>query len=673
MKKRIVTALCLLAAIPLIFSSCSDTSTGPNSSDPTLEAVISYSPQSPGVGEQVTLDGTGSKDDQSIGYDTEWSFVSKPTNSTATISNTTQSTTTFTPDVAGDYVVKLQISNASESVSDEAETTISVTASDAKYVELSGSIDTDRTLEDIFTDPTKKDYLVTGDLEVNARLTVEPGVVIHFQEGLGMKVRSNGKLVAAGEAGNKIVFTGTSQSVNGYWQGINVYSNSVENKISHAEISYAGSKSAGTYFAAAALTVDQAKVQLTDVTISNSGEYGIQTRRSGSEFPMQNMVFEQNDSDHAYVHISQIGYFDAASSFDGGHVTAFGGDTAGDMTIADLNGAKYKVNDFVEFSDNITIDAGAEFEFIADAGIDINPGSVIKAQGTADNKIIFTGTSKTPGAWRGIFIGSSSVENIFEHVDISYGGSTNMATYFDKTNMVIDQAKVTLRNVSFTGSAGYGIQTRRNGSDFSLENCSFDNNASHHMRIHPTQVSFIDNQTNFNGGDVEVYGGDTQTAGSETWSNLNNGTYYFSASVSIENAVSIEAGTQFEMGADVVLTITGGSTPGVIKAIGTSTSPIVFTGRSKVKGAWAGILISSGSLDNKMDHVKIEYGGGKDLATYMAAGNLGVYNDGYLNISNSSIENSANYGIIVRESRSAVMDASGISYLNNDNTNLYTY
>jgi hypothetical protein len=526
----------------------------------------------------------------------------------------------------------------------------------------------------VYEDPAKADYTVTGDLTVNAKLTVKPGVVIHFQEDLGMTVSADGILVAMGKADSTIVFTGESQNTNGFWRGINIYSNSVENKISYAEISYAGSAPAGTFFDAANLTLNEAQVQLSNVTISHSGGYGIQTDKPDAEFPMQNMVFEENDSDHAYVHISQLGYFDAASTFDGGYVTAFGGSTTGDMTITTLNGAKYKIVDNVGFKHNITIAEGAVFEFATDAGIIIYDGSSIKALGTADNKIVFTGTSKTPGAWKGIFIASSSVENIFEHVDISYGGSSDIDTFFGKTNMALDDAKITLRNVSFTGSAGYGLQTGNGSSVFTVEHCLFDNNALHHMSIHPSQVSFIDSQTNFNGGDVEVNDGNTGGSGSATWSNLNNGTYYFSASVDINNTVTIEAGAQFEMGTDVILTVLGGAEPGVIKAIGTSASPIVFTGRSKAQGAWGGIKIGSSSIENVMNHVKIEYGGGIDLDTFLEAANLGVFNGGYLNLSNAAIENSANYGIIVSVDRGTVLgNRSNITYLANGNDNLYIY
>ncbi|WP_138429521.1 hypothetical protein [Fodinibius saliphilus] len=671
--KYLVTVIAVIASVFLIQGcSSSPSGSGKSTNPPTLDAVIDHSPSLPETNVEVNLDAGNSKDEQNIGYDIQWSLTNKPTNSSVTLSNTTQPKIKFIPDVAGDYEVKLEIENSSKGIIDDATTTISVISSEST-IELEGDINTDSTLTDIFSEPSIPDYLVVGDVDVNAKLTVDPGVVIHFKENLGLKVASDGILSAVGTDSNRIIFTGESQSVNGFWKGINIYSNTVENAIKYAEISYGGSKSAGTYFEAANITIDQAKVQLANTKISNSGMFGIQTRRSGSEFPMENMEFSSNDDEHAYVHISQLGYFDSGSSFDGGYVEGFGGSTKADLDISVLNGAKYSILDNVGFDHLVTIDAGTQIEFVADAGFKVGNNGTIKAIGAANNKIIFTGTAKTPGAWRGIFIGSPSVDNILKHVEISYGGSINMATYFNKANMVIDRAKVELDNVEITGSAGYGIQTRRNGSTFTLTNSLFDNNQNSDMRIHPTQVDFIDNLTNFNDGDVEVYGGDTEATGSETWSNLNNGTFYFSSSVSIEKEVSIEAGTLFEMGTDVKLLVSSGTDPGVIKAIGTSSNPIIFTGRSKVKGAWRGVLIASGSVDNEMDHVKIEYGGSSDLATYMPAGNLGVYNDAYLTISNTEIQNSANYGFMVRETRGATVAGTNITYLDNSNSDFYDY
>lgn len=660
----------------LLASACSDSpsssdtdddSGNPNtpSANEAPTAVADVDKATVTIGEEVTLDASGSSDPDSDDLTYEWE-LNTPDGSNVQLTDDQAENPTFTPDVAGDYKAILTVSDGN---GDSDQDDISITA-ESNVVEINTDITEDQTWT------VGNLYRVTKYIKVRsgATLTIEPGVTVEFATDAGIHISSdNSVLVSAGTQEKPITLTGVEETT-GYWRGLFISSNSVENEISYTTIQYAGSIDAGTYFDAAALTIDQAKVQLSNSSITHSGGHGIQTRRSGSAFGMQNMTFAENEKDHAYIHISQIGHFDNASTFDGGYVTAFGGGTTGDMTIAALDGANYQIVKNVDFEHHITIDEGARFEFAADAGIVVRSGAVIEAVGAAENKIVFTGTSQVPGAWRGIFIGSSSVDNIFEHVDISYGGSINMATYFGKTNMVIDKAKITLRHVSFTGSAGYGIETRRSGSDFTVENSVFKDNADSEMLIHPTQISGIDNQTNFNGGDVEVYKGDTDASGSEAWSNLNDGAYYFTGSVTIDNSVSIEEGALFEMGTDVKLVVSGGSEPGEIKALGTTESPIVFTGRSKAKGAWGGILISSGSVENEMDHVKIEYGGGDDLATYMDAGNLGVYNDGYLNLSNAAIENSANYGLIVREGRDAQLNAGGnITYSNNDNTDLYIY
>lgn len=658
----------LLLSLILLISACSnpsdsDTDTD-SSSNSAPTAVADANSATVQVGETVTLDASGSSDTDGDNLTYDWTLTT-PGGSSAQLSDQQSEKPTFTADVPGDYTADLEVNDGNGELDQDQ---VTVTA-ESDVV----TIDSDITEDQTWTSDHL--YRVSNYIDVRngAKLTIEPGVTVEFASDAGINVGSdNSVLVSAGTQQDPITLTGM-QEATGYWRGIRINSNTVENEIRHTTIEYAGSISPGTYFDAGALTIDQAKVQLADVTIANSGGYGIQTRRSGSEFSMENMTFEENELDHAYVHISQIGYFDSGSTFDGGYVTAFGGGTTADMDISALDGAKYKIEDNVDFSHHVTIAEGTEFEFASDAGIVVSDGSVIEAIGTENNKITFTGTSKVPGAWRGIFIGSSSVDNILEHVDISYGGSTDMATYFGKTNMAIDRAKISLRNVSFSGSAGYGIQTRRNGSDFTLENCEFSENADSDMRIHPTQIHGIDNNTNFNSGDVEVFKGDTDASGSESWNALNNGVYYFSGPVTVDNTVSIEKGAVFEMGTDVKLIVSGGGEPGVIKALGTQDNRITFTGRSKAKGAWGGILVSSGSVENEMDYVTISYGGGHDLATYMGAGNLGVYNDAFLNLSNARIENSANYGVLVREGRAAQLNTSNISYSNNDNDDIYIY
>ncbi|MDN5202109.1 hypothetical protein QQ008_12065 [Fulvivirgaceae bacterium BMA10] len=64
------------------------------------------------TGEKVTLNGNGSFDQQGGAFNFSWKFISKPSGSTATLSDQDQAIPSFTTDLAGKYKVELTISNS---------------------------------------------------------------------------------------------------------------------------------------------------------------------------------------------------------------------------------------------------------------------------------------------------------------------------------------------------------------------------------------------------------------------------------------------------------------------------------------------------------------------------------------------------------------------------------
>jgi parallel beta-helix repeat protein len=85
-------------------------------------------------------------------------------------------------------------------------------------------------------------YIITDDITImtGAMLTIEPGVEVRFEEGLGLTIR--GTLLALGTTSQPIIFTSNSTSPEqGNWQGL-IFSNKFMNStssLSHVIIEYA--------------------------------------------------------------------------------------------------------------------------------------------------------------------------------------------------------------------------------------------------------------------------------------------------------------------------------------------------------------------------------------------------------------------------------------------------
>lgn len=80
--------------------------------------------QAVGVGQTVTLNGSGSTDPEGSPLTYAWSFVSKPAGSAATLSDPAAVQPTFVADVVGDYVVGLVVSDGTLSSTNPANATI---------------------------------------------------------------------------------------------------------------------------------------------------------------------------------------------------------------------------------------------------------------------------------------------------------------------------------------------------------------------------------------------------------------------------------------------------------------------------------------------------------------------------------------------------------------------
>lgn len=657
---------CLLVLSMLMLSSCSDTGTGPDDDgdngdpeSPTLSADLSYSPENPEIGTEVTLDASGSDDDQGIGYEVAWSIDSKPTDSEAIIDAPTQSQTSFTPDVAGDYVITVTVSNDSEGISDSEQTTIS--AVDASQTqEISGNIDSDRTLENLNEDPSIPDYLVTGNLNINAVLTIEPGVLLEVQENVLVYVSSSGTLIAEGTQADSIKFTSSNVEGQLHWKGILVRSSTSQNSMKFVEIAYAGNEEhdlAGYNFRAGVAVDENGKLSVQNSAFKNNLGYGLFVDEEGELHNSSENHYEANEY-AAAAPAREIDDFDSNSSF--------AGNTEADVVIlsstypsdkestwnALSGGASYNVVGNLTIDGVLTIDEGTSFAMNENVMWTID--GVLKAQGTQSQNVEFTTAfPNSPLYWKGLHFRSSDSRNALDYTSLSYAGNEAINFAGDNFPAIIgveEDAKLAITNSSFSNSLGYGVFVDEQGTLTDFAANSFSEN-ERGVAVPADEVDDIDSNTSFSNNssaDVEILSTTYSDTKQSTWQPLNgSATYRVTGYLDIDGALSIAAGAHFELDENVLVTVDGS-----LEANGSSGNEIVFTSSNQQGGQlWKGIYFRSSSSLNSLNGVKVSYAGNEpiDFAGDNYEAGVGVGEQAKLSVSNSELSNNQGYGLYVDE------------------------
>ncbi|MBD3275759.1 MAG: hypothetical protein GF372_10625 [Candidatus Marinimicrobia bacterium] len=126
-------------------------------------------------------------------------------------------------------------------------------------------------------------YRITGDLTVNAELTINPAAELQFGEDVEFIVTSDGVLDAQGTMGNEIVFTSVNENGGILWGGLLIESNNVNNIMDYTRVSYGGGGD-GLFWLYGDVNEDGntniglgdgAKLALTNSEVSYSGKYGL--------------------------------------------------------------------------------------------------------------------------------------------------------------------------------------------------------------------------------------------------------------------------------------------------------------------------------------------------------------------------------------------------------------
>ncbi|EMR02643.1 PKD domain-containing protein [Cesiribacter andamanensis] len=432
------------------------------------------------AGTSVQLDGSASTDGNGKSFSFAWHFKSKPLGSAASLQDAQTATPSFTPDVAGTYLLELRISNQGGEASDDVRivaTTPGEEPNDPVAIVIREDITEDRVLEDIFSDGALADYIVTADVTVTATLTVKPGVRIEFEQDKGLKIFPQGALIARG--GNdgsgsndlRITFTGRS-ATKGFWKGILIASANPLNELENVVIAYGGSSAflqdtqggalanlqlEGTSYAGSSLKVRNSSFQ-------SSAGFGMFVAGQSQLTGFSNNYFDDNSTAALYLPAGQLHQLDFYSHFTGnnglnGVVT--GGLVQHDQEVVwpDFNdGSSYYVHSDLVLESGVRIAEGATFRFEQDLLLQVKGGGYLNATGSQASPITFT-AKNAQQYWGGIFFQTTSDLNRLHAAEVSRAGSREVPFYAgQKANVAISvTGKASIENTLIKEGMGWGV------------------------------------------------------------------------------------------------------------------------------------------------------------------------------------------------------------------------
>jgi len=385
---RCFTILAICTALVWSFS-CKQGEVGPR-----LGAVAGQD-TSVQIGDTVYLDLSGSfgKD-----YDIEWSIISQPAIDTIAFS---QSDSAYIiPSRNGLYTIQLRISRGNEFSEDF----MSITVSGA--IPLSGTITGDSTLT-IINVGLETDYIVTSDLTVSGYLTIEEGVIIEFEEDVGLIITESGTLMAE---------NATMKPTENQWKGIHLMGQG--NVLANNLLVNGGSSSYTNEIteAAALILTGSAKASVSGNTFESSGSYGIVVKDQAGfvfdnpsyTYPFRNNKFKSSGLGPLKIPVTVLAKLsspDFSEESEESYLMLYESTyPAAELVSANLSnyGIPFRISGTLKFDQPLSILPGTEVYFTRTGGIIINGN--LNINGSSSDPVILDGFTGTPGSWNGIYV-----------------------------------------------------------------------------------------------------------------------------------------------------------------------------------------------------------------------------------------------------------------------------
>lgn len=490
-------------------------------------------------------------------------------------------------------------------------------------------------------------------LGAGVTLTLSPGVTILFAEHTGLDVNAEQALIAAGTKAEPICLTG-DKAERGSWDGLMLgRTEGADDVLDYVTIEYAGNTTSDAEAAAIKVVSDSrvARLHLTHSTVRESQGYGLYLVGSAEAPAFEGNTFTKNTLGPASVDSDVAGLLDAASKYTGNDVDEIRVRSAylsKNLTWKAI-GVPFHLSGNLRVQAPWVIEAPSTLILAEDGWISVDgDDAALRAIGTAEAPILFTGEEKVRGLWDGIrFGGSNNAQNQLDYVTVEYAGSTK--SDFDGAGIKADAdshgVTLSLTNTTIRESEGFGLYLAGSAVVPAFANNTFTKNTLGPASIDSQATHLMDVSSTYTGNDVDhlrVRG--DRVGKAVTWQDLGV-PYELEGNIHVDLVWTLAPGVTLLMAQDSWLYV--GGDDAALHAVGTAEKPITVTGREKTSGYWHSIRFDT-TLNpaNAIEHATIEYGG-----SFQGGGEQGMIqaqSDSHgvvLSVKNGTIRGSAQYGI----------------------------
>ncbi len=510
-------------------------------------------------------------------------------------------------------------------------------------VELDCSVNTATTL---VNGPAAVDYVVSCVVDITAALTIEPGVVIEFEENAGLGIYDNGSINAVGDANNQIIFRSTS-GVKGFWRGIHAETNSISNELDHVIIQDAGSNYVYCCNEPASLLIKAGKFAISNSRLENGAGFGISLRDDAEMRTFSNVVVTTHDEYPMRLSMKRTADLDGMDSdFTGNSKPYLQIYNAGmdEAAVVPATNVPYLVDENVlDITEDLILTAGVELVMGENTGLGVYDDGSLTIEGTASAPVIIRGFEAIAGYWRGIHLETNSLSNYISYAQISEAGSNYVYCCSAAASIYFKDGQASLSNTTISNGGAYGIYAAANFNFEVFQENTVTGHQDYPMYIAAERIGELDGMgSSYTGNDQDYLGiiENSQVDQYIYWPALDV-PYRMESVLDITDRIDIQAGTElvFEEGAGL-----GVYDSGILNAVGSSSDNIVFRGLMDEQGYWRGIHIETNSSSNILDYVSLLNAGSNYVYCCNAKASLYV-KSAKLTVSNSYVADSGGCGI----------------------------